>query len=215
MQGSRVKRIIKSTVSVLLLVVLCALLFRSAQHVITANASQSTEIAKSEPICEVEGDADSEAAIAVDDELSALPSWMLEQFQADGWSILVTNANLTERFQFTTLDITYGVTDPGSNTIYIASDIDNAHNVTAHEMGHWLDHFYDYPSTTIEFERAIAADNTLATCVIIDPFTSTRQELFAECFEAFVKRSNEMKMIAPHLYSFVEQYAMPNSTGGE
>lgn len=40
--------------------------------------------------------------------------------------------------------------------------------------------------------------------MVVEPFTATRQELFAEAFEAYVQRGGARRIIAPRLYGYMD-----------
>ncbi len=41
--------------------------------------------------------------------------------------------------------------------------------------------------------------------MVVEPFTATRQELFAEVFEAYVQRAGALRTIAPNLYAYMDR----------
>lgn len=43
--------------------------------------------------------------------------------------------------------------------------------------------------------------------MVVEPFTATRQELFAEAFEAYVQRGGAMLIVAPNLYGYIDALA--------
>ena len=47
----------------------------------------------------------------------------------------------------------------------------------------------------------------MLTSMVVEPFTATRQELFAETFEAYVQRAGAMRLIAPNLYAYMDRLA--------
>lgn len=155
-------------------------------------------------ICGIEEGASLGAAEMVDSLLSKAPDRLVSEFVESGWTIEVTRRDLSGEFFSGTREGVVGVTDPNNKSILIESSETSVREVTLHEFGHWMDVHYGKPSETREFEKSIRESDRLLLALVVEPFALSREELFAEAFEAYVDREVLMRVFAPRVLEYME-----------
>jgi hypothetical protein len=100
--------------------------------------------------CFVQGNCTEEQYEDLLEKWEELPEEWRDQFEADGWIVLITNDNFWGAEGYNNL---LGLTNPLLRTIYIHAESKHLDDTVGHEFGHYIDYAAGYPSRTEEFRE--------------------------------------------------------------
>lgn len=132
-----------------------------------------------------------------------IPENIREEFEDEGWTIEITEDNLSERY-----NIEYsilGITLPDEKLIVLRSGQDNISKSLLHEIGHYIDYSNEFPSKSKDFDNIY----NLESSYIKERFSKVKfnkQEYFAEAFRQFILGSSESKIALQNTFKYIKIY---------
>lgn len=143
-------------------------------------------------------------------ELSYVPDYIKRKFLDDGWSMLLTDKDLsamyyeeeTESYDPLTSENVLGLTTPEKKTVFIAADKYSTKQSCVHEMGHYVDYCLGALSWSDEFRDAMESDRKMYSFYFPYSHLDVDEEFFAESLSAYWKHPNELASFCPNLYAF-------------
>lgn len=135
-----------------------------------------------------------------------LPKELLRKFLSDGWSIYVSDENLSEEY----CNGMYAGEEILAATSYekkciVVANCEKAvkYGDILHEFGHWVDKILDRPSLSSEFKEIFQEESpTFNENIGYSRNISTEQEFFAEMFRQYMYCPSNC---TPKGYSFIEK----------
>ncbi|NTV78114.1 MAG: hypothetical protein HGA25_02960 [Clostridiales bacterium] len=126
---------------------------------------------------------------------------LAEDFAEEGWTIILTSADLDSLLFGGRTDGVMGCTYYGKETIYVQTG-DYSYCVI-HELGHYLDYYYDFISTATDFvtiynEEAASLSEYGQTC---------SEEFFAEVYSYSILEPDTTAQSCPDAYEYVNSLA--------
>lgn len=159
---------------------------------------QNQSAISDEEYIEVLGNVTQEQYDTFDLYLDMVDANLLQSFIEKGWEIILTDADLDELLFKGTTEGVMGCTYFGEKTIYIAAG-DYSYCII-HEMGHYLDFYYDFASDTEEFE-AIYEDEA----VNLSEYGQTSSEEFlAEIYMYAIMEPETTIQSCPQAVNYVD-----------
>lgn len=149
--------------------------------------------------------ADKDFVNKVIEHLQLIPNEILDTFYKDGWKICITRENLYNKLVLTESQkkeeqciFISGLTKIEEKIIYIAYDDRVINNYTTiHEMGHYTDIMYKWPSCTERYKDIyIKEEQKLNSEIIIN----SNKELFAETFNYVILQKTEYESLETYQY---------------
>lgn len=157
-------------------------------------------------ICFCEEDAEQEVADAVNRQLLLIPRWIREAFVRSGWEMSVVG------YDIATVDYE-GVFEPGkvfgstsytNHHIKILNTLRAAANSPIHEMGHWLDHYTQYPTLNDpQFQTIYEEEGELYRSTFGPECSWGVQEFFAEGFWCYWRSPTLLRRTCPMFYEYM------------
>ena len=135
-----------------------------------------------------------------------MPTWLKEMYVSSGWKMVVTSTNVGAAYGYN-----YGVaalTDYGLMTIYFVS-INQLHHTMAHELGHFIDGYYNFPSSSYEFINIFNSEwykYSDPLQQLVNPSHREPAEFFAEIVYCIISNNSVCKYEVPNAYNFVLNY---------
>lgn len=180
-----------------------------------SDESQSTELSKPtsppEPaatsgICEKDGYVDEHWISDINAQLAMIPSYLITEFQNDGWHIYCTDMDIDAVYYNSQFGAVMGTTNYEEHRILIEDRTIAVTDAVVHEMGHWLDWHNGTVTNSDEFMNIYYAET--------DAFKSTfnmtcyydQKELFAEAFWKYLTDNQQLANNCPQLYNFMSRY---------
>lgn len=181
----------------------------------TSDESQSTESNKPtetpEPettsdICEKDGYVDDHWISDINAQLAMIPSYLITEFQNDGWHIYCTDMDIDAVYYNSQFGAVMGTTNYEEHRILIEDRTIAVTDAVVHEMGHWLDWHNGTVTDSNEFMNIYYTET--------DAFKSTfnmtcyydQKELFAEAFWKYLTDNQQLANSCPQLYNFMSRY---------
>lgn len=181
----------------------------------TSDESQSTESNKPtetpEPettsdICEKDGYVDDHWISDINAQLAMIPSYLITEFQNDGWHIYCTDMDIDAVYYNSQFGAVMGTTNYEEHRILIEDRTIAVTDAVIHEMGHWLDWHNGTVTDSNEFMNIYYAE----TDVFKSTFNMTcyydQKELFAEAFWKYLTDNQQLANSCPQLYNFMSRY---------
>lgn len=181
----------------------------------TSDESQSTESNKPtetpEPettsdICEKDGYVDDHWMSDINAQLAMIPSYLITEFQNDGWHIYCTDMDIDAVYYNSQFGAVMGTTNYEEHRILIEDRTIAVTDAVIHEMGHWLDWHNGTVTDSNEFMNIYYAE----TDVFKSTFNMTcyydQKELFAEAFWKYLTDNQQLANSCPQLYNFMSRY---------
>ncbi len=135
-----------------------------------------------------------------------LPKELLSNFLSDGWSIYLSDENLSEEYFYGMYagEEILGATSYEKKCIVIANcEKAVKYGDIFHEFGHWLDRILERPSLSPEFKEIFQEESpTFNENIGYSRNISTEQEFFAEMFRQYMYCPSNC---TPKGYSFIEK----------
>ena len=138
-------------------------------------------------------------------ELAKCPEAVLTSLYADGWKIVLTEENLSDKYFQGIYSTVNAVTDSTIKTIWIANTQRAIEKSTLHEIGHYLDWKFGIINTSSEFQKIYAdekANFKLVSGSSAYAKTSS-QEYFGEAFHQCIINPDGMMQNNPKTYAFI------------
>lgn len=149
------------------------------------------------------GDIDSSVKLKACQVWSSVPNRIRADFLNYGWNIIVTDENLSEKYEMDCNVV--GCTVQAEKTIYIVNDSRAIDKALLHEMGHYIDLRSDYSSQSVEFSNIYLAESTkLFEVNKTDDYAQTsEEEYFAEAFQQIIKRPDMISIQTPNTFNYI------------
>lgn len=156
----------------------------------------------------VEGDVPNEIVMYMNEYYNKIPENAIKRFNEDGWELILTNKPIAGNYYSTALGPVAGVTAYDKKTIYIAGKKIAIKRATIHEIGHFVDSCFGYPSKTTEFVKIFNNERYMfdEQNKLDEHNISSPQEYFAEIFSQICLYQETCKSSAPQSYEYVKQY---------
>ncbi len=137
-------------------------------------------------------------------EISRLPQNVLNSFINDGWTINITNDNIASKYFGGSYSNVMGATKMDSKQIIIQNKKSCVQASIIHEMGHFIDNYFDYPSLSDEFWEIYNSEiDTFRSRIPNSSAIRDELEFFAHTFYYSVKDPSKC---TPMALQFVENY---------
>lgn len=139
------------------------------------------------------------------EELAKCPSNVLSSFYADGWQIVLTDDNLSDKYFQGIYSTVNAVTDSTIKTIWISNNQHAIQKSTLHELGHYLDWKFGIVDATDSFKQIYEAEKKNFKLVSgSSAYAKTSaQEYFGEAFHQCIVNPDGMTQNNPSTYSFI------------
>ena len=138
---------------------------------------------------------------------STVPNWLKQKFVEDGWHITISATPLMNRFGYS-MSVA-GLTNWDTNVIYIDNRISPIKRAILHELGHYIDECYGFPSQTSEFAEIYNAEKyNFVDCTAVGDGheQSSTVEYFASVFHNAIINGTNCQAQAPRSYEYVCRY---------
>ncbi len=138
-------------------------------------------------------------------ELAKCPTAVLTALYADGWQIVLTEENLSDKYFQGIYSTVNAVTDSTIKTIWIANTQRAIEKSTLHEIGHYLDWKYGIINTSSDFQRIYGEEKANFKLVSgSSAYAKTSsQEYFGEAFHQCIINPDGMIQNNPSTYAFI------------
>lgn len=137
-------------------------------------------------------------------EISRLPQNVLNSFINDGWTINITNDNIASKYFGGSYSNVMGATKMDAKQIIIQNKKSCVQASIIHEMGHFIDNYFDYPSLSDEFWEIYNSEiDTFRSRIPNSSAIRDELEFFAHTFYYSVKDPSKC---TPMALQFVENY---------
>lgn len=135
----------------------------------------------------------------------SLPSHVRERIEDCGWQVVFTTDDFWSQYGYT--DVVVGVTDYQSQTIWVKASTSRLQVVIFHEIGHFVDWYWDFPSQTSEFTDLYNNERSgFNEYKSYDDHAQTAPiEYFATIWEQ-IYLAPDTESSAPESFAFVRQY---------
>ena len=137
-----------------------------------------------------------------------IPNWLKEKYINSGWNLVISGIPLKTRFGYS-VSIA-GITDYEAKTIYVDNRKSPVNRGTiSHEIGHFVDGVYNFPSLTNEFKELFQKEknNFIYTGAVGDNHEkSNSMEYFASVFQDMITHNDRVKSQIPETYNFINHY---------
>lgn len=138
---------------------------------------------------------------------SQVPNWLKQKFVESGWTIEISAVPLNQRYGYS-ISIA-GVADYDARKIFIDNRMSPTRRAILHELGHFIDDLYGFPSYSSEFAEIFNAEKySFVDCTSVGDGheTSSVSEYFASVFQNAIINGANCKNQAPRSYEFVCRY---------
>ena len=137
-------------------------------------------------------------------ELDTLPQKMINAFKNNNWTITISNENISAKYFNGSYGNVKGVTLTAYNKIIIQNRTTSIQTSIVHEMGHFLDWYFNFPSLSTEFKNIYNAEvNTFKSRIPNSSCVSNEMEFFAHTFYYIIKDSSKC---TPMALEYVRNY---------
>ncbi len=136
-----------------------------------------------------------------------VPNWLKQKFIDSGWKIAISGTSLAARYGYG-MSIA-GITDYGARMVFIDNREKPIKNAMIHELGHFIDFSYNFPSQSGEFTQIFNEEKySFVDCTSVGDGheTSNVMEYFAAVFQNAIINGVNCKAQAPRSYEFVCRY---------
>lgn len=140
--------------------------------------------------------------------LVMVPQNVLDQFYADGWGIMITQENLSDKYFNGIYSNVMAVTDGYIKVIWISASERAIRSSVIHEMGHYIEFTYNYPNDTEAF-KAIYEEERMKFVVVGGSPAQARGsslEYFAEAFQEYFLHPDSLMINTPKTYQYIANY---------
>lgn len=180
----------------------------------TASNSQSTETneestpepATTSGICEKDGYVDDHWISDINAQLAMIPSYLITEFQNDGWHIYCTDMDIDSVYYGGRFGAVMGTTNYYENRILIENREMAVTDAVIHEMGHWLDWHNGTVTDSSEFLNIYYSETDVFKSTFGVKSYYDQKELFAEAFWRYIISNQQLASSCPQLYDFMSRY---------
>lgn len=138
--------------------------------------------------------------------LEDIPDKILQDFNEDGFEIILTDVNISEKYY--TGDITEtiaGLFVESDKTIYISRKSNFIKYSTVHEIGHYFDFKNNWISESQEFQDIYEIEKEkLKTFSYDEHYKSNSKEYFATAFKEYLKNPKRLETYTPLTYKYIK-----------
>ena len=141
----------------------------------------------------------------MDERLALVPQNVLAAMSEDGWQVVLTTENLSERYFQGIYSTVNAVTDSTIKTIWINKTQRAITKSTLHEVGHYLDYKFGIINRSQDFQSIYEAEKANFKVVggSATYARSSSQEYFGEAFQQCILYPESMQTNAPMTYAFI------------
>ena len=151
-----------------------------------------------------DGEIEKESIIVAEKEISRIPQNMLNIFEAEGWRIEISNANISAKYFGGRYGNVMGVTITDQHVIVIQNRTSSIQSSIIHEFGHYIDTRFDFPSLSDEFwEIYLQEVDTFISRIPNSSSVRDEMEFFASTFYYMMKDPSKC---TPRATEFVQRY---------
>ncbi len=137
-------------------------------------------------------------------EIIKLPTNVVNAFSSDGWTINLTNDNIATKYFGGTYSNVLGATKIDSKQIIIQNRKSCIRKSVAHEMGHYLDWHFSFPSLRDEFRKIYNQEiDTFKSKISNSSAVRDEKEFFAHTFYYLIKDPSKC---TPMAAQYVQNY---------
>lgn len=143
-------------------------------------------------------------------QLALLPDYVLDAMDEDGVNLYVTDKDIDSYF----CDGQYGsvqgltITQNHHTDIYIEDREKAVCNATLHEIGHWVDDYYEGLTNTNSFVEIYQEESAAFQKAFLINFYYDCGEFFAEGFWKYLTASDTLRDNCPQLYAYIDGVMM-------
>lgn len=157
-------------------------------------------------ICEKDGNVDDHWISDINQQLAMIPSYLLTEFQNDGWHIYCTDMDIDSVYYGGRFGAVMGTTNYYENRILIEDRQMAVTDAVIHEMGHWLDWHNGTVTDSSEFMNIYYSEtDTFKNTFSVKSYYD-QKELFAEAFWRYIISNQQLANSCPQLYEFMSRY---------
>ena len=140
--------------------------------------------------------------------IDMIPSVFFAILEHEGWSIVITDENLEQKFGFR-YDI-YGVTDEENKIIYVYAHQLAVKYALAHEIGHFIDSYLGNISKTYDWKKVRESHERYPSNKELDTYYFTEKEendkeYFANCFLLYVNDKGSLYKVNQYAYKIMKR----------
>lgn len=138
---------------------------------------------------------------------ATVPTWLQQRFIDSGWKVVLSGTNLSARYGYS-VSIA-GLTCSGEKTIYLDNRTRAVERAFMHELCHFLDYSYGWPSGTDEFENIFNAEKTRYADLngVGDGHTTSNvREYFASVVSDMIIYGADKIGDIPETYNYIMNY---------
>ena len=139
---------------------------------------------------------------------SEVPEGIRRAFEEQDWKITITNEPISSFSEAGIVGNINGLTQTKTKTIFLSDKMAGA-NSLCHEMAHFIDYYYDWPSKSDEFLEIYKRESKVfrpLNSFDWDYQRSNPQEFFASVYAESVYYPLYCSYMCPEAYSFVLQF---------
>lgn len=139
--------------------------------------------------------------------LKVVPDKILQDFNKDGFEIILTDVNISEKYyKGKVIGIISGLFVEEDKKIYISRKSNYINYATIHEIGHYFDFKNNWSSVSKEFINIYESEKEkLKTVSCDDHYKSNSKEFFATSFKEFLKNPKRLKKYTPLTYEYIKK----------
>lgn len=157
-------------------------------------------------ICEKDGYVDDHWISDINAQLSIIPSYLITEFQNDGWHIYCTDMDIDAVYYNSQFGAVMGTTNYEEHRILIEDRTIAVTDAVIHEMGHWLDWHNGTVTDSNEFLNIYYAETDIFKSTFHMTCYYDQKELFAEAFWKYLTDNQQLANSCPQLYDFMSRY---------
>lgn len=137
--------------------------------------------------------------------LDDIPDKILQDFNEDGFEIVLTNANISEKYyNGDVTGIISGLFIESDRKIYISRKSNFINYATIHEIGHYFDFKSNWISESQEFQSIYEVEKEkLKTFSYDEHYKSNNKEYFATAFKEYLKNPKRLETYTPLTYKYI------------
>ncbi len=137
-------------------------------------------------------------------EINKLPPNVVNAFSSNGWTINITNENIASKYFGGAYSNVLGATKTDSKQIIIQNKKSCVRESVVHEMGHFVDWYFDFPSLSDEFWEIYNQEvDTFKSRISNSSSVRNEMEFFAHTFYYLIKDPSKC---TPMATQYVQNY---------
>lgn len=135
-----------------------------------------------------------------------IPTYLIQQLQADGWHIYCTSMDIDAVYYGSQFGAVMGSTNYDEYRILIEDRQDAVIEATIHEVGHWYDWHLGTITNSEEFMNIYYAETDSFRAYFGRRSYYDPMEMFAEAFWKYLTDNQSLQVASPMLYEFMSRY---------